>query len=211
MFVRPSWLPQSDEDVFTLIETNPWGLIVSNGVNGPFVTNLPWVLNRKCGKHGCLTSHISRANEQAAALLRKKDPVLAVFHGPSQYISPSWYPKRDMPPTVYYTAVHCYGTLKFQEHVALREALEELTEHSEKDIPDGWRTSEIPESEITRRLPAILGFDLIIDRIEAKFKLGQDEPREDAMAVGRHLLASGDPADRALGEMIVRFNESRIK
>jgi transcriptional regulator len=211
MFVRSSWLPQSEEDAFALIERNPWGLIVSNGTNGPLVTNIPWVLNRARGSHGWLSSHISRANEHAAALLREKSPVLAVFHGPSKYISASWYPERDMPPTVYYTAVHCYGSLRFQEAPALREAIQELTERSERNTPNGWRTSEIPESEITRRLPAILGFDLLIDRIEAKFKLGQDEPKRDAMAVGNRLLQSEDTADKVIGQMIVRFNENRAK
>lgn len=211
MFVRPSWLPQSEEDIYALIESNPWGLIVSNGINGPFVTNVPWILNRACGKFGCLTSHISRANQHAAALLNEKGPVLAIFHGPSKYISAGWYPGRDMPPTVYYTAVHCYGSLRFQEQAALREALEDLTDRNERNIPSGWRTSEIPESEITRRLPAILGFDLVIERIEAKFKLGQDEPKQDAMAVGQRLLGSADAADKILGEMIVRFNRDRIK
>jgi len=209
MFVRPCWLRQSQEDVFAIVEGNPWGLLVSNGVDGPRLTNLAWVLDRKRGNHGCLTSHISRANNHAAALLEETNPVLAVFHGPSKYISPSWYPLRDMPPTVYYTAVHCYGSLSFQDHAALREAIEELTRRSESHVPEGWCTSEIPECDVTRRLPKILGFDLVINRMEAKFKLGQDEPKRDAMAVGEHLLQSEDPADKVLGDMVVRFNENR--
>lgn len=191
------------------METNPWGLLVSNGVDGPLLTNLAWVLDRKRGNHGCLTSHISRANDHAAVLLEETNPVLAVFHGPSKYISASWYPLRDMPPTVYYIAVHCYGSLRFQENAVLREAIEELTTRSESRISDGWRTSEIPECDITRRLPRILGFDLLINRMQAKFKLGQDEPKRDAMAVGERLLQSEDSEDRLLGEMVVRFNESR--
>lgn len=209
MFVRPCWLAQSEEDVFALMESNPWGLLVSNGINGPRVTNLAWMLDRRRGSRGCLTGHISRANEHAVALLQETSPVLAVFHGPSKYISASWYPLRDMPPTVYYTAVHCYGSLTFQDQPALRHTLEELTSRSESRFPDGWRTSEIPESEITRRLPAILGFDLVINRIEAKFKLGQDEPKRDAMAVGNRLLQSEDFMDRAVGEMVIRFNKNR--
>lgn len=209
MFVRQCWLPQTEEDVFAIMESNPWGLLVSNGADGPCLTNLAWVLDRKRGDHGCLTSHLSRANEHAAALLEETNPVLAVFHGPSKYISASWYPLRDMPPTVYYTAVHCYGSLSFQDNGALREAIEELTTRSESRIPDGWRTSEIPECDITRRLPKILGFDLFISRMEAKFKLGQDEPKRDAMAVGERLMQSKDCADRVLGEMVVRFNENR--
>lgn len=211
MFVRSSWLPQSKEDAFSLIEQNPWGLVVSNGAQGPLVTNLPWVLNRSQGPHGSLTSHISRANAHAAALLQEKAPVLAVFHGPSKYISASWYPKRDMPPTVYYTAVHCYGSLKFQEKNELRTAIEDLTRRSEEKIPNGWRTSEIPEIDIARRLPLILGFDLTIERMEAKFKLGQDEPKQDAVAVGHLLSLSEDAADKLLGQMILRFNENRTE
>jgi transcriptional regulator len=191
------------------MESNPWGLLVSNGVDGPRLTNLPWVLDRKRGNHGCLTSHISRANDHAAALLEETKPVLAVFHGLSKYITASWYPSRDMPPTVYYTAVHCYGTLAFQDHTALREAIEQLTIRSESHIPQGWSTAEIPECDITRRLPKILGFDLLIERMEAKFKLGQDEPKRDAMAVGERLLQSEDSAERVFGEMIVRFNQNR--
>lgn len=209
MFVRPCWLPQSEEDVFAIMESNPWGLLVSNGMEGPRLTNVAWVLDRKRGNHGCLTSHISRANEHAPALLEETNPVLAVFHGPSKYISASWYPLRDTPPTVYYTAVHCYGSLSFQDNATLREAIEELTNRSERGVPEGWRTSEIPESDVTRRLPKILGFDLLINRMEAKFKLGQDEPKRDAMAVGERLLLSEDSADRFLGGMIVRFNEDR--
>jgi len=114
-----------------------------------------------------------------------------------------------MPPTVYYTAVHCYGSLCFQDNGVLREAIEELTNRSEAGVPDGWRTSEIPECDITRRLPKILGFDLLINRMQAKFKLGQDEPKRDAMAVGERLLQSEDPEDRVLGDLVVRFNENR--
>jgi transcriptional regulator len=199
MFVRPCWLPQSEEDVFAIMESNPWGLLVSNGTEGPRLTNVAWVLDRKRGNHGCLTSHISGASEHAPALLEETNPVLAVFHGPSKYISASWYPLRDMPPTVYYTAVHCYGSLSFQDNATLREAIEELTNRSERGVPEGWRTSEIPESDVTRRLPKILGFDLLINRMEAKFKLGQDEPKRDAMAVGERLLLSEDPAGQIPG------------
>jgi transcriptional regulator len=114
-----------------------------------------------------------------------------------------------MPPTVYYTAVHCYGPLVFQDHAQLRESLEDLTLRSEAGIPDGWQTHEIPDAAIQRRLPAILGFELRIERLEAKFKLGQDEPKRDAMAVAERLLKSTNPQDVALGTMVYRYNEAR--
>ena len=209
MFVRPSWIPQSQQDVFDIIQQNPWGLLVSNGEAGPDVTNLPFVLDTARGEKGVLTSHLSRANAHAAALQNLQEPALAVFHGPSSYITASWYPGRDMPPTVYYSAVHCYGSLVFQEQEQLHEAVEDLTQRSEKNIPQGWSTQEISPQDILRRLPAILGFELHIERLEAKFKLGQDEPKRDAMAVAERLLKSESPGDVALGAMVYRYNEGR--
>ena len=211
MFVRECWKPNSEEEIFDLVEKFPWGLLVSNGrpdsdFSGPFATNLPFVLDR--GRR-TLVSHLSRDNAHAAALLAEKAPVLAIFEGPASYVTASWYPERSMPSTVYYTAVHCYGTLKFQDNGLLRGSLEELTTRSENRFPDGWKTSDIPESEITRRLPYILGFELKIERLEAKFKLGQDEPKQDALTVAEKLLASSNPQDRVLGEMTRRYNENR--
>jgi transcriptional regulator len=209
MFVRPSWLPQSQQDVYDLITQNSWGLLVSNGDEGPNATNLPFIFDPARGEKGVLTSHLSRANAHAAALQRLTEPALAVFHGPSSYITASWYPGRDMPPTVYYSAVHCYGPLAFQDQAQLREAVETLTTRNEESVPNGWSTSEIPPQDVLRRLPAILGFELQIERIEAKFKLGQDEPKRDAMAVAERLLKSTSPQDLALGAMVYRYNEAR--
>lgn len=213
MFVRDCWKPTSENEIFDLIDQNPWGLLVSNGLAtdvdtqaGPLATNLQFQLSRE---HRVLISHIARANAHAGVLLQSQAPHLVIFEGPSRYVTSSWYPGRDMPPTVYYASVHCYGTLRFQDQAELRAALEELTNTSEAPFPNGWKTSEIPEKEITRRLPAILGFELSIDRLEAKFKLGQDEPKRDALAVAEQLLASVDPRDRVLGEMTRRYNERR--
>lgn len=215
MFVRPSWRPKSRQDVYDVIRENPWGQLISNGADGPYVTNLPFVL--KVTGHGTsenddqliLTSHIARGNDHSTALLTATEPVLAVFEGPSSYVTASWYPGRDMPPTIYYSAVHCYGHLVFQDKVELLDSVEDLTSRSEQNIPDGWKTSEIPPEAITRRLNSILGFELHVDRLEAKFKLGQDEPKRDAMAVGERLLASDNPGQQTLGAMVLRYNVDR--
>jgi transcriptional regulator len=208
MFVRPSWKPQSEQDVYDIIQKYSWGKLISNGVEGPFVTNLPFMLDINRNPI-VLTSHLSRANDHAAALRSAKEPVLAIFEGPSSYVTASWYPGRDMPPTIYYSAVHCYGHLVFQDNEALLNSVEDLTQRSEKHIKNGWKTNEVPREAILRRLNSILGFELHVDRLEAKFKLGQDEPKRDAMAVAERLLASTNPSDRELGAMVLRYNESR--
>jgi len=211
MFVRPSWRPQSVDQVYQLIDENPWALLVNNGEDGPLLTNLPLLLNREHGPHGTLIGHIARANVHSSGLFDSKTPALAVFQGPYSYVTPSWYPNRDMPGTYYYSAVHCYGRLRPQSDAMLEASLARLNDRMESPIPGGWSLNEVPRSEITRRLPSIAGFELEIERIEAKFKLGQDEPKKDAMAVAARLLASDNAVQRTLGEQVRAFNIGRTE
>jgi transcriptional regulator len=209
MFVRPCWRPQSRDEAYQIIDDNLWALLVNNGSDGPFVTNLPLLLNRTQGPLGTLLGHLARANEHAVALFAAKEPTLAVFHGPYSYVSPSWYPNRDMPGTYYYTAVHCYGRIRAQSDAELEATLRVLNDRMERPLLAGWRMEEVPRSEITRRLPNIAGFELEIERLEAKFKLGQDEPRKDAMAVAERLIVSPEASQRELGEATRRANVDR--
>ena len=209
MFVRPVWRPQTPEEAYQIIDENIWALLVSNGDDGPFVTNLPLMLDRSRGAHGTLLGHIARGNEHSKMLFASAAPALAVFHGPSSYVTPSWYPQRDMPGTFYYTAIHCYGRVRPQSDEDLERTLKVLNDRMEQPIPGGWRIDEVPRSEITRRLPFIAGFEMEIERLEAKFKLGQDEPKKDAMAVATRLLASKDPEQRKLGVLTRRANVNR--
>lgn len=209
MFVRPQWRPPSPEEAYRIIDANPWGLLVNNHESGPLVTNLPFLLDRSRGEHGTLLSHIARPNDHAAVLLRSTTPTLVVFHGPHSYVTPSWYPNRDMPGTFYYSAVHCYGRVKQQSDADLEATLRVLNDRMEAPIKNGWRLDEVPRSEITRRIPFIAGFEIEIERLESKFKYGQDEPRKDALAVADRLSESADPAMRAFGAEVRRFNQGR--
>jgi transcriptional regulator len=209
MFVRPSWRPRTLEEMYRLIEQHPWALLVSNGDDGPYATNLPLLLDRAKGERGTLVGHIARGNEHALVLESALVPTLAVFEGPYSYVTPAWYPNRDMPSTYYYTAVHCRGRVRVQTDAELLRWLDVLTKRMEAEVPNGWSIGEVARSEITRRLPLIMGFELEIERLEGKFKLGQDEPKRDALAVARELARSPDPSHRALAELTCLYNEDR--
>lgn len=209
MFVRRSWKPRTEQEVYSLIDANPWALLVNNGDEGPYATNLPLLLDRSRGNYGVLVGHLARANEHARVLQSTQSSTLAVFEGPASYVTASWYPKRDMPSTYYYTAVHCYGPIRFQPEHVLEHWLEALTNRMEASFPNAWRMTDIDHADVTRRLPLILGFEMEIQRIEGKFKLGQDEPKKDAMAVCEHIASSAQPASRELAEMIRRYNQDR--
>jgi len=209
MFVRDCWKPHSVDEIYQLIDDNPWAMLISHAEHGPLGTNLPLLLDRSEGQ-GIISGHLARGNEHAELLFRENTPLLAVFQGPYSYVTGSWYPKRDMPSTVYYTLVHCYGFASpMTDDVELGRSVEELTQRMEAAYENGWKTTDIPESAITRRLRHIVGFRLRIDRLEAKFKLGQDEPRKDALAVADQLAARSRPEDTWLVETIRRYNQNR--
>jgi transcriptional regulator len=210
MFVRNCWKPRSEEELWKFIGTYGWAILINNGDAGPYATNVPLILDRS-GERPVLVGHIAGNNEHAAALRSANAPTLAVFQGPVSYITPSWYPNRDMPSTYYYTSVHCYGRVRIQTEEALRRSLEVLTERMESQFPEGWKTSEIPPYDITRRLKNIMGFELDIERIEGKFKLGQDEPLKDAMAVGHRLAESPEITQRELSRLVFEYNKDRVE
>lgn len=212
MFVRPCWQPASPQDARLLIEQHPWALLVSNGEDGPFATNLPLLIDPSSSDPEApliLVGHMSRANDHARELTNSASQFLAIFEGPWSYVTASWYPGRDMPSTYYYTAVHCYGSIELQDEPALDSSLEILTQRMESSYPNGWKTGEIPRTEITRRFAGIVGFRLHVTRMEAKFKLGQDEPLSDALAVAAELETHETPSDRVLARLIGEQNLTR--
>ncbi len=214
MFVRPCWLPASPQETLSLIEQNPWALLVSNGEQGPLATNLPLLLDPSSKTPDAplvLVGHIARDNEHALRLTDHSTSFLAIFEGPWSYVTASWYPNRDMPSTYYYTAVHCYGHIELQQESELDSALEDLVQRMESGFPNGWQTSEVTRQEITRRFSRIIGFRLHIDRTESKFKLGQDEPLGDALAVADELESIAEGNSRELAFLIRKHNRARLK
>ena len=221
MFVRPCWQPISPKDALSIIEQHPWALLVSNGIDGPLATNLPLLIDRskpdtpsdeseaKPEAPLVLVGHLARANEHARSLTNSTTPFLAIFEGPWSYVTASWYPGRDMPSTYYYTAIHCYGSIELQDEPALDTSVEILTQHMESKYPNGWRTDEIPRTEITRRFAGIVGFRMHVTKLEAKFKLGQDEPLRDALAVADALENREAPEAHALAALIRKHNLAR--
>ncbi len=213
-FVRPCWQPTSSQDTRLLIEQNPWALLVSNGEDGPFATTLPLLIDpssKNLEAPLILVGHMARANDHAQQLTKTLAPFLAIFQGPWSYVTASWYPNRDMPSTYYYTAVHCYGKIELQQEPALDSSLEALTQRMESRFPDGWQTRELPRSEITRRFSGIIGFRLHVTRVESKFKLGQDEPISDALAVANELDSHAEGDARELACLIRKHNLSRTQ
>ncbi|MEO5756777.1 MAG: FMN-binding negative transcriptional regulator [Mesorhizobium sp.] len=199
MYSKPEFAPLSREAVFDLIEAAAFATVVTSGPQGLVASHLPFVLDRDRAPNGTLISHLARQNPHSALIAEGRETI-AVFQGPHGYISPSWYPRkpvRDSAPTWNFAVVHCHGRpVPLDDHATTRHLLR-LVDVLEKDREDRWRMRELGPGGMERRMPHIIGFDLPIDRLEAKFKMGQDERLYDT-AGAMEALEERDPALAAL-------------
>jgi transcriptional regulator len=207
MYSKPEFAPLMPDDVFGLIEAAVFATVVTNGPQGLVASHLPFVVDRERGPNGTLVSHLARQNPHSE-LIAEGSETIAVFHGPHGYISPSWYPRnpvRDSAPTWNFAVVHCHGRpLPLDNHATARHLLR-LVDVLEKDRDDRWRMRELRPGGMERRMPHIVGFDLPLERLEAKFKMGQDERLYD-IGAAIEVLKQRDPE---LAAMMTAHNAHR--
>ncbi len=178
---------------FATLVTQSEGVLVAS--------HLPVLLDERDGNHGSLRSHMASANDQWRQFHPARE-VLCIFQGPHSYISPSWYQSKIAVPTWNYAAVHVYGLPQIiEEPAALRKIVIDTTaKYESKLTPAG---ASAPQNNLVDALlETIVGFSIRITRIEARFKLGQNRPREDQESMLRALGASESADSRALAEFI---------
>lgn len=186
--------PRQDE-LHRLIQAHPLGTLVSHGADGLDANHLPFLLDAQAGEAGTLLAHVARANPLWQTLAEGA-PVLAIFHGPQGYISPSWYPgKQDAHrrvPTWNYEVVHAHGTLHVHEDEKfLRRVLALLTRTHEAAQPQPWKMGDAPADYLAEQLQRIVGIEVRITRLVGKRKLNQHHELRDREGAIQALDARG--------------------
>lgn len=175
------------ETINRFIRAYGFATVITNRDSIPFASHLPVLLDENAG---ILRSHMARANEQWHHFTSDHE-VLCIFHGPHAYITPTWYVQQHDVPTWNYGAVHAYGLPRIvDEHDALKQIVMDTTEKYEALMPQPFKLT-LSDAEIDRMLRGIVGFEIEITRVEAKFKLGQNRSVEDREGTIRGLASSG--------------------
>ena len=186
------------EDLPTLhaqMAQTPLAIVVSQDENGMQASHLPLLLVPGDGPFGTLKGHFAKANPQWKTL-QAGGEILVIFPGEQAYISPGYYPSKaehgKAVPTWNYIAIHAYGQAEtFDTPERLRPLLHELTAKHEQGRAQPWTLDEAPPAYIDSMLRAIVGFELRIERLEGKWKLGQNRDKTDYDSVRSHLAGSG--------------------
>jgi transcriptional regulator len=172
--MRTSTTFQPTEDqIDALIEHHPFALVVTFADGRHHATPLPLLLERVDGGRRLL-GHFARSNPHSEAVARVPE-ALVVFQGPHAYLSPSWYADRTMAPTWNYMIAACHTRITLLDGDAAAHAVARLTDAMERGRPRAWSTPELGARQ-PRMLPMIVAFHAEVVAIDAKFKLGQNEP-----------------------------------
>lgn len=188
-----------------LIRQYSFGTLVSHVDGEMMASHLPFLLQGE-GPQGTLLAHVARANPQWSAF-RDGQQVLAIFHGPHAYVSPSWYETELSVPTWNYAVVHAYGVPRLIEEVGeLRELLREMVGTFEDAFEQPWSLDRLPEEFLERQMRAIVGFEIPISRLEGKVKMSQNRLAVDRAGAARGLRQVGRPEAIQVAEWIERVN-----
>jgi len=168
-------------ELFSFIEANGFGQLVSTVAGRIVSTNIPFLLS---ADRTHLLAHVARQNPQHGEI--EDQEVLVSLQGPHDYVSPSWYSSPGVP-TWNYQAVHIYGECKvFTDTERLQVLVENLTAQYEKTMTVPWQPAYNPSM-----LGAIVGLEISIRELQGKFKLSQNRSLADQQAVAQQLEQRG--------------------
>jgi transcriptional regulator len=207
MFVPPAFRDDDLPSIHRTMREARLANLVTATADGIIATPVPILVNEREGDRGTLYAHVARANPQW-----KRTPLceaMAIFMGPSAYITPSWYATKQetgkVVPTWNYVAVHAYGPVEFFEDAdRLREVVTRLTNLHERGRAVPWALSDAPDDFIKAQLRNIVGVRMPITRLDGKRKLSQNRSGADRAGVIKGLAESDRADDRITSALIPR-------
>jgi transcriptional regulator len=178
-------------DAIKFMHANPFAILVSSTDQGPFATHLP-VFVRETSDRLVLRCHVAKANPHWRHL-EQQSHCLTIFHGPHAFVSTANYTTHETVPTWNYGAIHVYGNARvFSSAEELQGVLHELIGTFEPAYADQW--ASLSETYRERMLSHIVGFEIAVTKIEAKFKLSQNRSKEEQTNVIASLEKAEDTA-----------------
>lgn len=198
MYRPPHFQPAQEGAAWEAIEAWPLAALVTGDLSA---THLPMLR-----RGDMLIGHVARANPHW-----QKAPdgtaAVAMFTGPSAYVSPGFYASKAehgrVVPTWNYVAVHVHGSIAWVDDAAAKlEIVRALTDRFEHAEAKPWSVDDAPPAFVDAMLRGIIGLRLHIERIEAQFKLSQNKTEDDRSGTELGLDARDDTASRAIAALM---------
>jgi transcriptional regulator len=197
-----------------LIRKHPLATLVTLSSAGLNANHIPFYLSVEPAPYGALLGHVARANPLWTDYVKDIE-VLAIFHGPEAYITPSWYATKQetgkVVPTWNYMTVHALGSLSIKDDsVWLRAQLEALTAHNEAAFEAPWKIADAPRDFTEKLLGSIVGIEIVITKLLGKWKLSQNQPRRNRESIIAGLESIGTAQALEMAEFIAKATRETL-
>lgn len=210
------YLPKHFEETRTdvlhqMMRAHPLGTLVTLDAGGLNANHIPFEIDPGSGPFGTLRAHVARNNPVWHDISTEIES-LVVFQGARTYISPSLYATKEeggkVVPTYNFMVAHAYGKINvIDDPVWLLAHLGRLTDSFETGRAQPWTVDDAPGDFIEKLLAAVVGIEIPINRLMGKWKISQNQPRENRVSVEQGLRAAGDPDSIAIADAIGRASQ----
>ena len=203
MLYQPTHFSIADRDIaLELMRRHPLATLVSGAAGDePMVSHAPLIAHAS-GDRVVLQGHLAKPNPQWKAW-KDGDAVLAIFHGPDAYVSPSCYEASQAVPTWNYAVVHAAGAVTpLHDSEAKERVLKALIDVHDVPYRERWDGFDVEWRE--KMKGGIVAFEISVTRLDVKFKASQNRSREDRAGVLR-AMDQGGAGGRELAEWMRRL------
>jgi transcriptional regulator len=201
MYVPASFQWNDKKEIIAFIRQYNFGILISIQNGLPFATHIPFIYEEGENGTAYLLGHISVHNPQVQTL--NGTEILAVFHGPHAYVSPTLYSHKNNVPTWNYMAVHVYGRfLAVENEDEVEMILRKTILHHEQNLLEQWE--HLPDEYKTFMKKELRAFKMEVTKMEAQKKLSQNKSMDERKRIAAYFLNSSDTLEKRIGKEMMR-------
>ena len=196
---------RDQQEILNFIRANSFGILVNMTDQFPVATHIPMELIEDKNGEWLVQCHMAKANLHWKSI-EKNNNTLVIFNGPHSYISSSWYDSVSVP-TWNYMAVHLYGKSRVMESDLLKELLEKQIDTYELNRANPMKITDYEDGLIDKMMHSIVGIEILIEDVQAKYKLSQNKSENDTNNVIHQLEKSDHPSDNKVAEEMKKLKK----
>jgi transcriptional regulator len=203
-----SYFKEKDQQtILNFIHDYPFAFLTGSKLSGKqTATQVPVLFEERNGEL-YLQGHIMRNTDHHKSFVENPN-VLIVFTGPSTYVSASWYTNPQIGSTWNYMSVHISGQMDFMSSEELIHFMRKFTLKFEKGNTQSLTIYDnLPDSFLSKMMPAIVGFEIKAEKIDNVFKLSQNRDEKSYLNIISKLEEQGGDSALIAGEMKKRTSE----
>jgi transcriptional regulator len=217
LFHETSW-----PEIRRVIQENSFGTVISCNAGVPVATHVPLRLVESADGTAKLQGHMSKANQHWRLFepdgAGQAGRALAIFMGGDAYVSPRWYDHINVP-TWNYMAVHVYGKPRVvSDPGEMHELMKGLVDRYEglpEESVDGttaksrYTIEGLPPDFLAGQMKGIVGFEILVDEIQASFKLSQNRDEKNHENVMAELRKSEDQKAHKVADAMANHRRTK--